>query len=114
MKKEAEKIVVPTEKLCDALKQHIRAEDSSALTDQMPESKSSIDKSLMIVAADVLKMSAGAAHFAKVSPQVTDIARVVDASPEEILNWAENPVLERSREKLRLEWRPYAPRRTAF
>ena len=91
MKKEAEKIVVPTEKLCDALKQHIRAEDSSALTDQMPESKSSIDKFLMIVAADVLKMSAGAAHFAKVSPQVTDIAKVVEASPEEILNWAKTP-----------------------
>ena len=92
MKNEAEKTGVPTEKLCDALKQHIRAEDSSALTDQMPEFKNNIDKFVVSVTAEALKMSAGAAHFAKVSPQVSDIARVVDELPEEILNWAETPL----------------------
>ena len=85
----SQKIIVPTEKLCDVLIQHIHVEDTSALTEQMPELKKRLDNLVMVIVGDSLKMFAAAAHFAKVSPQVTDIARVVDEPPEEILNWAE-------------------------
>ena len=85
----SQKIIVPTEKLCAALKPHIRAED---LTDMTPETQKMVDTFTLVVAANALKVSAGAAHFAKVSPQVSDIARVVDESPEEILKWADTPL----------------------
>ena len=48
--------------------------------------------SAKVVAVSTIKALAGAAHFAKVSPLVEDIARVVDVTPEEVRQWAETPL----------------------
>lgn len=40
----------------------------------------------------VIKIFPAAAHFAKVSPLATDIAKIVNETPEEIFNWAKTPL----------------------
>ena len=44
----------------------------------------------------VLKVLAAAAHFAKVSRQAEDIAKVVNTTPEEVHNWAKTPLWEQA------------------
>ena len=40
----------------------------------------------------VIKLYVAAAHFVKVSPMVTDLARITNVSPQEILNWSKTPL----------------------
>ena len=48
--------------------------------------------SAKVMAVSTIKALAGAAHFAKVSPLLEDIARVVDATPEDVRQWAKTPL----------------------
>ena len=113
---QAQKIIVSTEEFYDGLMEYLgndgffflimsREESARLNQDEAARNRRFADA--------VFKLYAAAAHFAKVSPLATDIARIVNESPEEILNWSKTP-LWKEVVKLRLAWQPYAPRRIAL
>ena len=92
---QAQKIIVSTEEFYDGLMEYLgndgffflimsREESARLNQDEAARNRRFADA--------VFKLYAAAAHFAKVSPLATDIAKIVNESPEEIINWSKTPL----------------------
>ena len=92
---QAQKIIVSTEEFYDGLMEYLgndgffflimsREESARLNQDEAARNRRFADA--------VFKLYAAAAHFAKVSPLATDIAKIVNESPQEIINWSKTPL----------------------